>query len=272
MCSMLFLAAKLNLGSVAAGIFGLLYKPSAWADGAKQLLQAYQSLVAAANALFIVETPTYIKASLRPWEWTRTYLSPQAFKHRSPRLPTLKAPRAINMDSTIADATWQIKSLGVRGVADSPLYDFGGSTVAIACGDAIDTPNTTTVDVFGEIVYTASMASQMFGPEWFPTMYCHRCVSFSFCESVDTPNALTPINFRHVHRWPPRAVERFQDPWNHKLANKILVIGNKGDPVTPLANAKKVAELLGPSNAVLLERDGYGVSVLISTFTTFISA
>jgi hypothetical protein len=60
-------------------------------------------------------------------------------------------------------------------------------------------------------------------------------------------------------------VERFQGPWNHKLANKILVIGNKGDPITPLASAKKVAELLGPGSAVLLERDGYGVSVLVST-------
>jgi len=78
------------------------------------------------------------------------------------------------------------------------------------------------------------------------------------------------MNFWHVHRWPPRAVERFQGPWNHKLANKILVIGNKGDPITPLANAKKVAELLGPRSAVLLERDGYGVSVLVSP--AFISA
>ena len=60
-----------------------------------------------------------------------------------------------------------------------------------------------------------------------------------------------------------RAVERYQGPWNRKLANKILIIGNKGDPITPLASAKELAELLGPRSAVLLERDGYGVSVLI---------
>ena len=67
-------------------------------------------------------------------------------------------------------------------------------------------------------------------------------------------------------------MERFQGPWNHNLSNKILIIGNKGDPITPLANAKKVVELLGPSSAVLLERDGYGVSALVSNFTAFISA
>ena len=58
-----------------------------------------------------------------------------------------------------------------------------------------------------------------------------------------------------------RAVERYQGPWNRKLANKVLVIGNKGDPITPLASAKKLASLLGAKSAVLLERDGYGVSL-----------
>ena len=62
-----------------------------------------------------------------------------------------------------------------------------------------------------------------------------------------------------------RAVERYQGPWNRKLSNKVLVIGNKGDPITPLVSAKKLAELLGPQNALLLERDGYGVSSLAFT-------
>ena len=59
-----------------------------------------------------------------------------------------------------------------------------------------------------------------------------------------------------------RAVERYHGPWNRKFANKVLVIGNKGDPITPLASAKKLIQLFGPKNAVLLERDGYGVSSL----------
>ena len=142
-------------------------------------MQAYQALVAAANASFVAETPSSIEASFRPWKWTRTYLSPQALKHHSPRFPTLKSRRAIAADSEVAAATLQKKPLGVRGFEDSPLYDFGGSTVAIACGDAVDTPNTTTADVFGEIVSTASTVSQMFGPQWFSSMYCHRCVSRS---------------------------------------------------------------------------------------------
>lgn len=65
---------------------------------------------------------------------------------------------------------------------------------------------------------------------------------------------------RDVGRWPVRAVERYHGPWNRKLVNKILIIGNKADPITPLGSAKQLAELLGPKSAVLLERDGYGVS------------
>jgi hypothetical protein len=78
-----------------------------------------------------------------------------------------------------------------------------------------------------------------------------------------------PFPFWHLGRWPVRAVERYQGPWNHTLANKVLVIGNKGDPVTPLASAKKLASLLGPKSAVLLQRDGYGVSLPIFTFRPF---
>ncbi|CEL63020.1 Carboxylesterase B OS=Mycobacterium tuberculosis GN=caeB PE=3 SV=1 [Rhizoctonia solani AG-1 IB] len=74
--------------------------------------------------------------------------------------------------------------------------------------------------------------SPMFGPQWIDGgLYCHR--------------------------WPVRAVERYAGPWNKKLANPILVIGTEGDPVTPLASAKKVADALGDS-AILIEQDDYG--------------
>lgn len=63
----------------------------------------------------------------------------------------------------------------------------------------------------------------------------------------------------HSRRWPVRAVERYGGPWNHTLKNPIIVIGNKADPVTPIAAARLVAEMLGHS-AVFLEHEGYGVS------------
>lgn len=75
--------------------------------------------------------------------------------------------------------------------------------------------------------------------------------------------------FTPYYRWPARAVERFQGPWNHKLANPILIIGNRGDAITPLSSAKQIADLLGNS-AALLTRDGYGVcSVCLKLFFHF---
>ena len=158
--------------------------------------------------------------------------------------------------------------------SDGSLYSFYAPSIAISCADAIDTPYTTTADVFNEMIKAASTVSQMFGPLWFASMYCHRCVpvvlfitKLPFFCIPDGSNFLTPSWY--PGRWPARAVERYKGPWNRKLANKILIIGNKGDPITPLASAKKLAELLGPRSAVLLERDGYGVSLVIFTFPAF---
>lgn len=85
------------------------------------------------------------------------------------------------------------------------------------------------------------------------------------------------------HRFPVRAVERFAGPFDHKLANTIIVLGNKVnasrccyavsrlmpatqlDPVTPFVNAQKIAATLG-SSARLLEQDGIGVSGLILSY------
>ncbi|KAG8931574.1 hypothetical protein FRC02_002502 [Tulasnella sp. 418] len=102
---------------------------------------------------------------------------------------------------------------------------------AITCADAVDTPFTT-ADVINEILETTRTVSPLFGPQFGNAgAYCHR--------------------------WTSRAVERFQGPWNHQLRNPILVIGNKADPVTPLAAAKWVRNGLG-SSAVLMEVEGYG--------------
>ncbi|QRV92027.1 Abhydrolase domain-containing protein [Ceratobasidium sp. AG-Ba] len=122
----------------------------------------------------------------------------------------------------------------------APVY----SIQAITCADAMDAGNTTTKDVFDELVRVTRDVSQMFGPSWgIAGFYCHR--------------------------WPVRAVERYTGPWNNKLANPILVIGNEADPITPFRSAKSVADALGDS-AILVEQDDYGhVSLAMHSDCTF---
>ncbi|KAF8309550.1 hypothetical protein DL93DRAFT_2170251 [Clavulina sp. PMI_390] len=102
--------------------------------------------------------------------------------------------------------------------------------VAITCADSPDAGNVTTKDVFNALLSSANV-SQMWGPEWPATYVCHK--------------------------WPARAVERYTGPWNATLSEKVLIIANQGDPITPKANAELVAGMLGNSSAFLL-RDGYG--------------
>ncbi|KAJ3106933.1 hypothetical protein HDU96_008054 [Phlyctochytrium bullatum] len=58
--------------------------------------------------------------------------------------------------------------------------------------------------------------------------------------------------------WPARPVERFTGPWNHTLKNKILIIGNTEDPVTPLESARVVESLLTRDNSILLTHRAAG--------------
>jgi pimeloyl-ACP methyl ester carboxylesterase len=57
--------------------------------------------------------------------------------------------------------------------------------------------------------------------------------------------------------WPAQAVSRYTGPWNARTSHPVLLIGVTHDPITPLASARKLAGLMGPS-AVLLTHDGYG--------------
>ncbi|KAJ3233955.1 hypothetical protein HDU81_001840 [Chytriomyces hyalinus] len=57
--------------------------------------------------------------------------------------------------------------------------------------------------------------------------------------------------------WKVKPTERYTGPWNRKLSNKILLIGNSLDIVTPLKNAQTVERIM-EGNAVLLHHDGYG--------------
>ncbi|KAL1757021.1 Alpha/Beta hydrolase protein [Schizophyllum commune] len=103
---------------------------------------------------------------------------------------------------------------------------------AISCGDAVDAGNMTMRDGFDTIVFASETVSPLFGPVW-----------------GDAENA--------CFAWPARAVERYTGPWDSKLKNPVLIIGNTADPVTPFENAQLMANLLGDS-AVLVKQDGLG--------------
>ncbi|KEP51999.1 putative hydrolase [Rhizoctonia solani 123E] len=124
----------------------------------------------------------------------------------------------------------------------APVYSNQG----ITCGDAIDPGTTTTKEVFDFLVNVTRTVSPMFGPSWG--------ISGFFC-----------------HHWPVRAVERYTGPWNKKLSNPILVIGNEADPITPYISAKRVADALGDS-AVLIEQDDYGHAAVAMISKCTISA
>jgi pimeloyl-ACP methyl ester carboxylesterase len=59
--------------------------------------------------------------------------------------------------------------------------------------------------------------------------------------------------------WPAQAASRYTGPWNARTSHQLLLVGTTHDPVTPLASARKLARLMGPS-AVLLTHDGFGHS------------
>ncbi|KAL1685456.1 Alpha/Beta hydrolase protein [Schizophyllum commune] len=103
---------------------------------------------------------------------------------------------------------------------------------AIYCSDVVDAGNMTMRDGFDTIVSASANVSPLFGPRW-----------------GDPGNA--------CFAWPARAVERYTGPWDNKLKNKILIIGNTADPITPFENAQLMTKLLGDS-AVLVKQDGFG--------------
>ncbi|KAJ3247208.1 hypothetical protein HDU78_005015 [Chytriomyces hyalinus] len=64
-------------------------------------------------------------------------------------------------------------------------------------------------------------------------------------------------NYLPCKYWKVRPTERYTGPWNQTLKNKVLLIGNTLDIVTPLKNAQTVERIMD-GNAVLLHHDGYG--------------
>lgn len=95
-------------------------------------------------------------------------------------------------------------------------------------------------------------------------------------------SAAWPATFNYCPFWPVRAVEKYQGPFNKKLANKALVASNlvrafpeisahitlpdgkieytQLDPATPLKGAQALIELLG-DRATLVVQEGFGVRI-----------
>lgn len=63
------------------------------------------------------------------------------------------------------------------------------------------------------------------------------------------------------YKWSTRSVERLPPFRPQKLRNRVLVIGNTADPLTSIASARLVAELLG-DQAALVEQLGFGHTTL----------
>ncbi|CAE7136267.1 unnamed protein product [Rhizoctonia solani] len=121
--------------------------------------------------------------------------------------------------------------------SSDPATDYAFQ--AITCADAVNAGGSTTKQAFETVVDLTDNYTRLFG-SWLGWQFAGM-----FCQ-----------------HWPVRAVERYTGPFNHTLENKIIVIGNLYDPVTPFGNAKLVAEALGDS-AVLLKHNGYGHTSLV---------
>ncbi|KAH9886642.1 Alpha/Beta hydrolase protein [Cubamyces lactineus] len=103
---------------------------------------------------------------------------------------------------------------------------------AIICGDGVDQRGTSMEEIFQNIIYESGHGSTMFTSVW-------------------------PLPFYYCPFWPVRAVERYQGPFNRSLQNKVLILGNTFDPLTPFADAEKVTTLL-KDDAVLVRQNGFG--------------
>ncbi|KAF8335939.1 uncharacterized protein EI90DRAFT_3014525 [Cantharellus anzutake] len=193
-------------------IFHAMYSPTGWPKLASDLYSIGQLLSGGGS-----------KRSLRSIDLfdleVDSWFSPPEF-----------GPLGLRRKKSNPVARRRMERLGKRD-SDPSTYDYAFQ--AITCADAVDAGNTTTGDVFGEIVLASQSVSEMFGPIFGDAgFWCHK--------------------------WPSRATERFTGPWNSKLKNKMLIIGNQADPITPYAGAQLVADLLTQANAVIVKQSEFG--------------
>jgi len=117
-----------------------------------------------------------------------------------------------------------------------PLPDSSSSSSysldAIIGADGAASDGVTLTEVFQYHVKTTRNVTPTFGATW------------SFWVAAAT--------------WPVRSVERLPKFKATTLKNRVLVIGNTIDPVTPLKAAEHAVQLLGSRNAVLVEHQAVG--------------
>ncbi|KAI0698769.1 TAP-like protein-domain-containing protein [Earliella scabrosa] len=124
-----------------------------------------------------------------------------------------------------------------RAETETPSF----STPAIMCGDGIDASGTVTMrSVFEDIIATSRDVSH------FRLRLMRRAVGSQW-----------PFASYWCSVWQERAVERYHGPFNKTLANRILVVGNTHDPITPFHGAKTLADLLG-DQAAFVRVNGFG--------------
>ena len=210
-------------------IFNTLYTPSEWPDMAGQLYQI-------ADFLYNGDNNNFTRRSLTP---SRDFLGSSALPELTRALGTPRFKRSSSFiyphNSPLAKRQWHNST---DEPETPPLYDYANQ--AITCSDSVDLTNYTTTDVFNVIVAASTNVSELFGPSFsWPGFWCHK--------------------------WPARAVERYTGLWSTRLDEPVLLIGNKEDPITPMAGAVWVQENLA-SSAVLVEQDDFGVSLVEEKF------
>uniref|UniRef100_D8QKA5 Peptidase S33 tripeptidyl aminopeptidase-like C-terminal domain-containing protein n=1 Tax=Schizophyllum commune (strain H4-8 / FGSC 9210) TaxID=578458 RepID=D8QKA5_SCHCM len=227
------LSSTMTSGQARTYIFEALAEPTSWASLAGYL-EAYGEKLQgmAANSTTNNSTSTTKSSASSKGSSSSTPEAHAAFKHRW-QIPTRSLAGSTPSKQQVARSKRQVAP------SEPHTYEFE----AIYCGDGVDAdtvpdfslpPNLdmTMRGGFDAIVYASTNVSAMFGPQW---------------------GAQGNLCFA----WPARAVERYTGPWDKGLKNKVLIIGNTADPVTPFENAQLMADLLGDS-AVLVRQNGFG--------------
>jgi len=118
-----------------------------------------------------------------------------------------------------------------------------GANVAVICTDSPDHSGMSDDEIMEEM-FQETIAFQAASPHF---------------AGLDVPVC------QHVH---VKAAERFTGPFNHTLANDILIIGNTADPVTPLRNAVVVNKLLSNSSRLVVHQgSGHCSLAMVSACT-----
>ncbi|KAI8820310.1 hypothetical protein BJ741DRAFT_672966 [Chytriomyces cf. hyalinus JEL632] len=157
--------------------------------------------------------------------------------------------------SFLTSGEYDILGFDPRGVADSSSVQCSenSSLHAAAAMSKISPPN-----ALGSTTLVSKFTS-------YQELMAKSCGKWSDDPPLYISNAYTARNMDlilgldgfSVQALPSKPVERFAGAWNPTTKNKVLLIGNTFDPVTPLKSAKLAESLMG-GNRRLLTHNAYG--------------